>query len=367
MHRRYALLLVGLSLVLAGGVAVWGHFLEPLTGDLTRIGWYAENDYGWRGTQLRFDPPAAEIGRLDGAYDVVAVGDSFTAESPHNPGVAWPHFLARATGRKVAVFDVGVTPLDDILASPAFSRHPPAVLIYEVVERHLVQHGTPSSEGCAPATPRPEAELELGPAGPAPVPFERSTRRFWDDWPVSYALEFAFQNARRRLAGHETTSAVGMAMMRGGLFSSRFDRGLLVYGEDFNKMGWSEADWRRAGCHLLALQDRVQANGRTVFVALVVPDKLTVYAPFLPYRKFDGISRLGLVAETPGLNLVRLDTKLDPTGQVDLYLPNDTHWSAYGHALAARTVVDWLGVAGVLRPASSAAASNRPAQPGAGG
>jgi hypothetical protein len=157
-----------------------------------------------------------------------------------------------------------------------------------------------------------------------------------------------------------------MEMTLSGLFSSRFNRGLLVYGEDFNKASWQEADWRRAGCDLLALQDRVQANGRTVFATMVVPDKLTVYAPFLPYRTFDGLSRLALIAETPGLNLVRLDGKLDPTAQIDLYLPDDTHWSSHGHALAARLVLDYLVDAGVVRP-SSGAASARRATGGAGG
>jgi hypothetical protein len=367
MHRRYALLLVGLSLVLVAGFAVWGHFLEPLTGDLTRIGWYAENDYGWTESKLRFDPLAAEVGRLDGTYDIIAAGDSFTAESPHNPGATWPHFLAHATGLRVGIFDVGVTPVDAILASPAFRRHPPAVFLYEVVERQLASHHQAAGETCAPKTVRPAAKLEPRPGGAAPVTVERRTARGWDDWPVSYALEFAFENARRRIVGHETTSAVGMTMTRGGLFSSRFDRGLLVYAEDFNKMGWSEADWRRAGCDLLALQDRVQANGRTVFAAMVAPDKLTVYAPFLPYRDFDGLSRIGLVAETPGLNLIRLEALLDPTAEKDLYLPNDTHWSSSGHAHAAQAAAAWLGGAGVLSRASSAAASARPAKPGAGG
>src|SRR5947207_3379072 len=96
MHRRYSLVLVGCSLAAVLAFAIYGHLLQPLSGDLTRIGWYAENDYGWNAPKQRFDPPLAEEGRLDGRYDVIAVGDSFTAS--HIPGVAWPHFLARATG-----------------------------------------------------------------------------------------------------------------------------------------------------------------------------------------------------------------------------------------------------------------------------
>jgi hypothetical protein len=366
MHRSYAALLVGLSLVLVAGFAACGHWLQPLSGDLTRIGWYAENDYGWNEPKLRFDPPAAEIGRLDGRYDIIAAGDSFTAEMPHNPGTGWPHFLAAATGLRVGIFDTGETPVDQILASPVFRDHPPAVFLYEIVERQVAAYHKAPEETCAPGTVRPQPALEAKPIAQQPKPVERRLRRGWDDWPVSYALNFAIQNAKRRLLGHETTTAVGMAMTRGGLFSSRFDKGLLVYGEDFNKMSWKDGDWRRAGCDLLALQDRIQANGRTVFATMVVPDKLTVYARFLPYRTFDALSRLPLIAETPGLNLVRLDDKLDPIAQIDLYLPDDTHWSTHGHALAARLVVEHLAASGVLKPASGAASAGR-ATGGAGG
>ena len=49
------------------------------------------------------------------------------------------------------------------------------------------------------------------------------------------------QNLRRAIAGHETTNAVRLELARSGLFSSASDRSLLVYGTDFNKMGWSAA------------------------------------------------------------------------------------------------------------------------------
>lgn len=355
MHRRYAALLVGLSVLIAGAAALYGRHLEPLTGDLTRIGWFAENDYGWTRPIERFATPPAETGRIEESYDIVALGDSFTAASV--PGTAWPNFLARATGLRTGIFDNGIVSADAILASEAFRRAPPALFVYEVVERQLVaRHGAAGEERCRAATSRPTTRLALEPLGVAPVVIERRTRRDWSEWPLSYGLEFARVNLLRRL-GLDRWPAVGMVMTRPGLFSSRFSEGLLVYAEDFNKLAWDEAGWRRATCDLVRLQDRVQANGRTVFVAFVAPDKLSVYNRFLPYRAFDAMSRLPIVAAQEDLNYIRLDNRLDPTGDVDLYLPNDTHWSPRTHERVAFWVLDWLKERGIT--ASGAASAPR--------
>src|SRR5262249_60787695 len=97
-------------------------------------------------------------------------------------------------------------------------------------ERHLVPEHRGDADQCA-ITPGvgPAEAIETRPLAIEPRRVERPRRRGWDDWPVSYALNFALQNAWRGLLGHETTTAVGRTMNRSGLFTSRFDRGLLVY------------------------------------------------------------------------------------------------------------------------------------------
>jgi SGNH hydrolase-like domain, acetyltransferase AlgX len=350
MHRRYALALIGLALAAVGFFGLYGRHFEPLTGDLTRIGWYAENAYGWTLPDHRMLPPLAEKGRLDGAYDIVAFGDSFTVDEWDRPGSNWPHFLARETGLRIGVFDAGLLALDAILAGEGYRRHPPAVFVYEIVERSLVpRHGSGGPRDCAAAAPTPTPRLAPRPLGQEPAAVERLRERAWDDWPASYAINFLLQNAIRRLRGHETTTAVLLELREEGLFSSHENRGLLVYGEDFNKFGWKDEDWDAASCGLLRMQNRVQADGRTAFLAMVVPDKLSVYAPYLTVRDFDRLSRLERVARVPGLNLVPLDDAFNPRRQVDLYLPDDTHWSGTGHALAAARILDLMRRRGILR------------------
>jgi hypothetical protein len=356
LHRRYAFLLILFSLGLAGALAVYGHSFEPLSGDLTRIGWRSENDFGWTLPKERFEPLAASLGTLDEPYDVVAIGDSFTGESPWHPGTTWPHYLAHDTGLKVAIFDSDDDLIGRLLASERFRTEPPALVIYEIVERNLVPaHPSRPQDACPTAIATPAVTLKPGPSTTAPVPVTRPTDRAWTDWPAPYAAAYLTQNLRRWIMGRETTNSVELELIRGGLFSSRADRELLVYGEDFNKLGWSEADWRSAACNLLRLQARVEANGKTLFLAMVAPDKLTTYGPFLAAAQFRRISRLDLLADYPALNLVRFDRGFDPAEHVDLYLPDDTHWSTVGHRLAARRIEHWLTAHGALPPNETAA------------
>jgi hypothetical protein len=356
LYRRYAFLLMLFCLGLAAGLAVYGHSFEPLSGDLTRIGWRSENDFGWTEPKEHFAPLAAMPGSLEQHYDVVAIGDSFTGESPWHPGTTWPHYLAHDTGLKVAIFDSDDDLIGRLIESERFKTDPPALVIYEIVERNLVPgHPSRPGEACPADTAPPQVTLRPGRPLAPPLAVTRLTERAWSDWPASYAAAYLTQNLRRWLVGHETTNSVELELTRGRLFSSRADRRLLVYGEDFNKLGWSEADWRGAACSLLRLQARVETNGKTLFLAMVAPDKLTTYGPFLKAEAFRHISRLDLLAEYPALNLVRFDHGFEPTEHIDLYLPDDTHWSTVGHRLAARRVEHWLTDRGVLAPNQTAA------------
>lgn len=350
MHRTYSLFLIGMAFACAVGFGLYGRQFEPLTGDLTRIGWYAENEFGWTQPDHRFKSPPAENGKLDGGYDIVAIGDSFTVDEPDRRGANWPQFLARDTGLRIGVFDSGIDSLGKLLASPVYRDHPPGALVYEIVERSFIPaHRGGGTADCAASTPTPRTGLAIAPLAVEPEAVIRKTRWNWDDWPASYAINFLLQNGIRRVRGHETTTAVRLEMAAHGLFSSDHDQGLLVYAEDFNKLGWHDGDWAAAICDLLRIQDRVQANGRTAFLAMVVPDKLTVYAPFLLTRRFDGLSHLDRLADAPALNLVRLDLALDPRRHVDLYLPDDTHWSSSGHEIAAGLVLRQLLERGIVR------------------
>jgi hypothetical protein len=339
-HRHYAVLLTVLMIGFALGFGLWARGIEPLWGDLAIIGWRSENDYGWTQAKQRFDPLVAEIGKYDQHYDIVAIGDSFTRESSERPGTNWPHFLARDTGLEVGVFDLNDDPLNKLLDSPAFRADPPPVVIYEIVERFfLPQQPAMSPADCPAEQATPHPGLIFKPSSSTPLPMQRPVALAPHDLPVTYGVAYFLHNLVRWATGYEMTKSVALDLTQSGLFSSRDDRSLLVYSDDLKKKGWTEDQWRDAGCYLLRMQQRVQANGRTLFLAMVPPDKLTAYGPYLEDESLRNLSKLDALATFPGLHLVAFNRQnFDPAAHVDLYWPDDTHWSSVGQALAARLV-----------------------------
>jgi hypothetical protein len=140
-HRRYvALLLSLLGMAIAPLWVLW-FYLEPLAGDVTRLGWYAEKDFGGRAPQYYFTRPLSTYGSsYDQYYDVVVIGDSFSWEPsgdpPQHPN-HWHNFLVDMTGWSLLVRRSSEASLPEFLSNPTFVSSPPKVLIYEQVERNM--------------------------------------------------------------------------------------------------------------------------------------------------------------------------------------------------------------------------------------
>jgi hypothetical protein len=346
-YRRYLYLLFGLCGIAAAGGLVLVVWLEPLAGDLTRVGGYSENDFGWNGVEQQFSPPVAEPGSLDGEYAIVVIGDSFsvrtTPDRQTREGSFWTDFLANDTGVRLGVFDVGRTPVERFLASPAYRSHPPRLVILELVERTLLSRlGGPTT--CPRPGPPIEALIDPMPEPPLPGGYRRALVPRSIEAAAGQAADYLKKAIRRRLLHQDTTATLRLPLSRSDLFSSRRPGDLLVFNEDLGKAGWSADDWRTIRCRLLRYQRDVTANGTTAFVFVLVPDKSTAYADYLPAAPWliDAAEHL---AEPPGINMPRLDVVLRASiaaGTRDVYLPNDSHWSTAGSRIVARTVLRYL-------------------------
>src|SRR3546814_4037679 len=94
--------------------------------------------------------------------------------------------------------------------------------------------------------------------------------------------------------------------------------------------------------NLLDAQNRVQANGRTRMLTMLVPDKSSAYARYLDAPFFRRIGKLAPLLDGAGLNVVDVVPALKraiDAGVDDVYMPNDTHWSSIGHDIAVREIV----------------------------
>ncbi len=336
MYHLYNKVLAGLLLALLAGGLIATALLDPLDGDLTRLGGYSENRFGWTLPQARFAPPLA----TPGGRDIVVIGDSFSsATSPdraHRAGMFWTDHLAARTGLAVGVFAIATTPLGRLLDTLATA--PPRLVVLEVVERGLGR--LPMLPGiCVPAPSR-LADLPRA-AATAAREFARPRAAWPDPARLGEALGQLGTSLERLPGGRDINKVRQRPLSRVDLFSSADPATLLFYNEDLDRRAWTEADWATIACRIRAIQAAVRARLGAAFLVLVAPDKSSAYAPYLPAadRPIDAIARL---AALPDLPLVRADLalrRLIDAGTRDVYLPNDTHWGSAGAAAAAEAVL----------------------------
>jgi len=352
-YRRYNRILAAAIVPVVVVLAATSLFLQPYEGGLTRLGGYPEKLYGWNAPQQRFTKPlyrqfkTREAGYREPA-DVVVLGDSFTFLEQ----VSWPNYFVKQTGLRLQSFRIDKTRIEHILESDTFRIHPPRIIIYESVERSLWNRSQRDVTDCRiQLQRRGAATIRFAPLPIDPEPFLRDTHSTLLNFPLS--LNFLAKAVPREYLGRDRTPVARLALTRPMAFSNIEARQLLIYKDDLDKARWTPQMWEKVRCNLVDLQNRVQANGYTFFVALVATDKLSAYSDWLEDRRFARLSRIDLLAADPGLHLPRVDLGLKTAirdNVLDVYLNNDTHWGANGYALVARELTEYLVRAGVLTP-----------------
>ncbi len=356
---RYRISLLVLLVVYGGfglTIAWFGMRVPPYVGDLTRLGGYSEVDYGWRAPQQRYQPALyRQAASYPAGIEVLVLGDSMSlhnAGEQTDPGVYWPNHLAKASGWKIAALHRAEWLLDDLMQDPQFQAAPPRVFILEFAERAITALGRITA-GADPTA------CQGVPHDPQPLPLEPLVPRsgVWSPPSTSIAgVDFSLgaNHLKRKLlnALHPGwNETLHFDLDRGGLFSSRADRSLLVYADDLRKVDATAEQIERQRCALLSIQNQMHAAGVGYFMVLVVPDKLSTYrrqVVDLPAGYPEIIAKL---ARDPALNLPRLDLAFDravDAGTPDLFLPNDTHPGVAGHKAIAESVLRHLVAAGVV-------------------
>lgn len=352
--KRYASWLIGLVSAYMLFLICTGIYIEPLSGDQTRLGAFAEYNFGWNRPQQVFPGRAPALRQAYDQYsDVLVVGDSFSFAGNYDvPNYPWQTFLATKTGLSIAtvshymktevVYDPEVLP--SIIKSDAFRKTPPRVLIVEVIERQL--DILPDFAGdCRLRQDVQGLSLSLRPRSN----LEPSRQIFRKTSLPPLKIQVAY--AKKYLLGllpwmHNKDPLIyRLDLSTGNLFSNRQSDKLLAYRGDIMKKRWDEAKIASIQCKFINLQNLVQGNGETLFVAMVVPDKLTAYSKYLKDQSLAGLSVIDRLASNPSLHLVRIDRAIKAAiddGLVDIYLPNDTHWAYRGHELAAEALADYL-------------------------
>lgn len=360
-YKPYAAALLAIYVLVALPVFWFGFTTPEYQGDLTRLGGYREDLYGWNQAQQRYQPPLFTPDHYAPDTDIFVLGDSMTVHRPGeqtDPGVYWPNALMAQSGWKVSALHRREHTVEDVLAMPEYRAHPPRLFVLEIAERTAsilarLTEMAARRHGCERVAPAPVSLL------PAPQALPVQAQSFARPQARAHGLDLSLGGHRLkhvllRTLAPESIDTLRFHLDRDDLFSSQRPQELLVFRDDLEKMGLSDDFLRQQSCALEALQREVEADGRTRFVLLMVPDKLSAYRRYVrdfPQGHYPEV--IPLLASNPGLRMPRVDlafAKALDSGTRDLYLPNDTHLGSAGQRLLADTLLAELR--GVERPAT---------------
>ena len=355
-YQLYAKSLVSLIIFETIILFLTCYYLEPPAGDTTRLSGYSENDFGWNLPQKAFNIDATPLlESYEGYVDVLVVGDSFSfggnLEMMNYP---WQTYLAQNTGLTVSTFSHYTTKTNPpsydptliprIVNSETFIKYPPKLFVLEVVERQLNLLPKLAGDCKIHNVIDKIKDIKLdGIRGKGPsLEIKRNKSR--------PSLHKQLSNAKKYLdtvfhVNNDDRQAFLFKLNREKLFSSKVNNVLLVYEGDVKKKNWSNNLIDDIKCRLIDMQNLVQANGETFFIVMIAPDKLTAYSPFLVDEKISKVTVIDRLTSGESLHAPRFDVPLQSAisnGEVDVYLPNDTHWASKGQQIAAETLINYI-------------------------
>jgi len=342
-YSKYTkLTLFAISIVILLSLLVeFFHFnLMSFQGDLTRVGMHSESDYGGNEPEYAFNPALSRKGVLSeiGQADVIVMGDSF---STNRFSRAWHNYLQSETGLRVMVFDITKYDLEDIISNVDYKKNPPKILIYESVERNLPKRSRSnlSEDQCSNTVKTPvSVSVDTKSSAVQPQLVEQRPE-------FSLKIDRGLRYLKNLLNFIDNKTAV-VNLSSKELFTNSHANRLLIFNEDINnKKNLSQSDWEKVRCGLFEIQAKVQKDGKTQFVALIAPDKLTAYSQFLENKNLISLSKYRYLTNDQRLNIVPLLTYFESAhrnNKKDIYFPNDTHWSSVGNKIVGYAILDYL-------------------------
>jgi len=324
--QNYLKVFFSVAIILLLPVYIMGLFLQPLSGDLTRIGGFAENDFGWNDRQ----PKIVIRDNNTLSPDIIVIGDSFSKRN------IWQSIVMERTGLSILSLRAP-HPMKIGQFLIACKKHYPTVryIILECVERGFISRFAREE---SPAI----RKISL-----TPVIVQESTTLSQRNITQTFQMPDALYSAksiinRYRKFGTKTCSngAVVVPLNTSELFSSKRSNSLLYYAEDDFKANWSKVSMHAAVSKIKALNEMLEDEGITL-IMMVIPDKSTAYQAFLENPQFSSLIP-DIWAELNMENIQQVDMKDMVTHAVskykDFYFPNDTHFGVHGYVLTGNCV-----------------------------
>ncbi|MFT6556358.1 hypothetical protein [Sneathiella sp.] len=349
--KLFSILIVLVMALCAIGISLFGNSLGPPVGDLTRIGGLSEKNYGFRREGIGFTDNHFTVLRYDdlmsgkGKGQILTFGDSFSTPKDHN--ITWQNTLYEKSGLTIDFVEIEtLKEIRKFFQSDTFRKAPPKAIILEMGERTIFRRALPNMEQVNCAMPPKQPALTLSPQTVPRIRWKQRTDFASFDERLSWgALALRF----RLLKPGKT---VDVALSRSDLFSSSRSDRLLIYQSDIirhTERAFLPMEPEVAAKKTLcAMHDVINAaNGLSPVYLLIAPDKRSVYTPWiqtgLPPK---AINFLEVFSKQAGSYYIDVFSPLSAAvhaGKKDVYFPNDTHWSAEGHAIVGSVIAETLG------------------------
>jgi len=336
-HRHYnriLILIFCLLFAIVSGFMIW---LEPYSGDLTRIGAFQENRYGWNQHQKKFKSPHYKIGsnlnEYDSYFDIVTIGDSFSV----NEFQSWQNYLSLSCNASIITFHRRSVNITDLLKSNQFKMTPPKLVIYEVVEHGIQTALHDIDTGRKIDFNENENQISLSFQNiDFSMLMESYEREKTNKFSMDTAIHYIKTNIKQIL-GSRIKAIPKVIESKEMLFSNNHSDAVLFYHLDNLKESIDSEEWEIIEQRFATAQALIENNKKTRFLAMIAPDKRTVYNHLLMNEK-DGYK--SALESMPGkskinwVNTYKALREMVEDGVVDIYLPNDIHWGYQGYKAA---------------------------------
>ena len=337
MARFYNRIIILSFIVIALPLSFFVFWLEPFSGDLTRIGGYRENEYGWNQPQKRFIQTHYEVGEsikdYNKYYDIVTIGDSFSV----NKEQSWQNYLALSSNLSIITFHRRAVSISELLKSKQFHETPPRIFIFEVVEHgiqtalHDISLISVGRKNINRLTPKMQFKE---------VAYSKYMEAFKRNLNSSLSMDTALHYIKTCLKqrfGSRVKALPKFVENKKTLFSNSNKESILFYHLDNLKNSISLQEWSIIEKRFALAQGLIQQNGKTLFLAMIAPDKRTAYDYLLMN---EGGKYKAAIDMMPGNDKIHwIDTLSELRNMIDrnvtdVYLPNDIHWGYKGYEAA---------------------------------
>lgn len=325
--KKYSLILLYSFFTMALLAWYMEFYFEKLYGDLTRIGYFTERDFGWRSSQQVIPPEQLKDYSLSEA-DVLVIGDSFSRSH------AWQARLI-ANDLKVCTLYWKNLPTHSLpdnlgiaLRTSGFKGY---YVIIESVERLLQKRLQTLSKEDNPiiksdiVTSTPEGERER-------ISLSKPNGVNWSINALRNTTKLSLTQPDIYL---ESPSIKAFKFDGCQLFSNRLCSYALFVNDDFTKKTFNAID------NVLIVNKKLQEVGIQP-IWLIIPDKSTVYLGYGKYNEYiyqniwqQFALHPALVAPDLGAEFVKKSRSIK-----DFYMPNDTHLSTNGYLYLGGIIMD---------------------------